>query len=177
MRRVLILAAAFLALASTAALAAPIKAGIGAYGGISIPILNDLSKQGSQFGIRIPIHTNPFLTVEPYYTSAALGDATQNVSGIDYTRDGGDLSGYGVNVLYSFGVFYPWGGIGSYTIKRTGADDLKKFGYQAGIGFGFKIIPDLSLHVRGGLDVVTTDGTSQKFGEVNVGLNYALFPF
>jgi opacity protein-like surface antigen len=177
MRRVLFLAAALLALASTAATAEPIKIGIGAYGGVSIPVLNDMSKQGAQFGIRVPIYTNPVFTVEPYYTSATLGDATQNAAGIDYTRDGGDLSGYGVNVMYSFGAFYPWGGVGSYTIKREGAEDIKKFGYQFGLGLGFKLIPKLSLHVRGGLDVVPTDGTSQKFGEVNAGLNYALFPF
>ena len=180
MRRIPILAAALLALVSTTAVAAPLKIGAGVYGGVSIPVLNDLAKQGSAFGVRIPIQVVPMLTIEPYYTKAGLGDATQTVLGVDYTRDGGDVSGFGVNALVTFGgpvQFYPWGGLGSYKITRSGAEDINKMGFQGGLGLGIKLVSNLRLHVRGGLDVVSTDGTSQKFAEVNAGLNYAFFPF
>ncbi len=179
MRRILILAAALLAIASTSVLAAPIRFGVGAFGGVSYPVLNEASKQGAQYGVRVPIHFTPLFTLEPYYTGASLGDAKETVGGIEYTRDGGDVTGFGVNGLVTFGVatqFYPWGGFGSYTIKRTGVDDIKKSGWQAGLGLGFKLVPSLMLHIRGGLDVVSTDGTSQKFAEANLGLDYS-FPF
>ena len=179
MRRVFPIAIVLLALAVTTATAAPIKVGIGAFGGVSIPVLNELSKQGSQLGVRVPVKLLPLVTLEPYYSNAGLGDATETVLGVSYTRVGGKVSGFGLNALFTFGgavQFYPWAGLGSYKITRTGADDINKSGFQGGLGLGVKIIPGLDLHVRGGLDVVSTDGTSQKFADINAGLNYAFFP-
>jgi hypothetical protein len=180
MRRISILTAAFLALAAAIATAGPIRLGAGVYGGVSVPVLNDLSKEGAQYGFRIPVELSNLFTVEPYYTTANLGDVTQTVSGIDYTRDGGDLKNFGVNALVTFGTsfsFYPWGGLGSYKISRSGADDISKMGYQFGLGFGLGFNPSLKLHIRGGLDVVPTNETSQKFAEANAGLSYAFKPF
>ncbi|MFI5371887.1 MAG: outer membrane beta-barrel protein [Candidatus Eisenbacteria bacterium] len=180
MRRIPILIALILALVTTAATAGTIQLGAGVYGGVSVPVLNDLSKQGTQFGVRVPVALSGLVTLEPYYTQASLGDATQTVAGIDYTRDGGDLKNFGVNALFTFGTsfsFYPWIGIGSYQITRSGADDINKMGYQGGLGFGIRLVPKLVLHIRGGLDVVSTNGTSQKFAEANAGVSYAFTSF
>ena len=46
--------------------------GVGVFGGLSIPVLNDLSGQGSQFGVRVPVSLVPMLTVEPFFSSSAL---------------------------------------------------------------------------------------------------------
>ena len=124
MRRICILTTAFLALAAAIATAGPIRLGAGVYGGVSVPVLNDLSKEGAQYGFRIPVELSNLFTVEPYYATANLGDVTQTVSGIDYTRDGGAVKNFGVNALLTFGTsfsFYPWGGLGSYKISRSGA--------------------------------------------------------
>ena len=75
MRRVF---AAVLGLALVATRAQAADIGIGPYGGISIPVLNDLSKQGSTFGIRVPVNLVPLLTVELFYASSSLGDIEEN---------------------------------------------------------------------------------------------------
>lgn len=177
MRRVFV-AILGLALAATMAQAADI--GVGPYGGISIPVLNDLSKQGSAFGIRVPVNLIPLLTVEPFYASTSLGDAEENFgTPITYTRDGGKTSGFGVSALFTFGTgifkFYPVVGLGSYTFEREGAEDISDVGYNFGLGFGVSPIPKLTVNLRGELNMITNGDTAVKAANATLGATYAVF--
>jgi len=99
--------------------------GIGAFGGVSIPIANDLSEQGSQFGIRVPVKLSSLFTIEPYWSTSALGEVEDTFGGpTTYTRDGGDVQSFGANALFTFGTgvqFSPFAGLGSYGLERDGA--------------------------------------------------------
>jgi hypothetical protein len=177
MRRILTAALAVLALCAGRAGAAEI--GVGAFGGVSIPVLNDLSKQGTQFGARVPVNLLPLLTVEPFFATSSLGDAEETFVGISYTRDGGKVTGFGANALLTFGSpafrLFPIVGIGSYKTERDGAEELTDIGYNFGLGVGFSPIPKLSVSVRGELNMIVTDETSQKAANVTVGASYAVF--
>jgi len=178
MRRILTLALAALVLIAGAAAAAEV--GVGAYGGISIPILNDLSKQGTEFGGRIPVRVMPLIIVEPFFSTSSLGDVDETFGSQSYTRDGGDVSAFGANVLFTFGEntrLFPYAGIGSYNLTRDGSDDVTDVGYNFGLGFGFPVIPKLLIDVRGEFTMVVTDETSQKFGKVLLGATYRVFNF
>lgn len=176
MRKILLLA--LVALVLTAGVATAADIGIGAFGGISIPVLNDLSKQGSQFGVRVPVNLLPLLTIEPFYSASSLGDAEETFGPNSYTRDGGKVTGFGANALITFGSpafrLFPIVGIGSYKIEREGSDDLTDMGYNFGLGLGFSPIPKLSVNVRGELNMVVTDETSQKAANVTAGVSYSL---
>jgi hypothetical protein len=180
MRRIFVLTA--LALALTAATAGAVSVGVGAFGGVSIPVVNDLSKQGSQFGIRVPVSLIPMLSADAFFSKASLGDVEDNFGGpITYTRDGGDLTVFGVNAALTMGPpafrIYPFAGIGSYKLKREGVEDISKAGYQFGLGLGFAIpaLVGLGVDVRGEFAMIPTDQTSQKFANVTAGVSYKIF--
>jgi opacity protein-like surface antigen len=170
----------FLAPLSTAGAAHAVSVGGAAFGGVSIPIVQDDNGTGSQFGIRVPVQFAPLLSVEPYFSHSGLGDATQTFGGFDYTRSGFDVDAFGVNVaLGSFGLMpgvYPYVGIGSHELTRTGSDDASEVGYNFGLGFGFEIPPGLSLNLRGELNMIATGDTSRKFVNFNLGVGYKFIP-
>jgi len=170
---------ALLALVTIAGVAAAADIGVGAYGGVNIPVLNDLSEQGSEFGARVPVKLSSMFTVEPWYGSSSLGDVDETFGSTTYTRDGGDLTSYGANVLFTFGKpsfdIFPFAGIGSYKIEREGSEDISDMGWSFGLGLGFAPMPKLGFNVRGELDMVVTDETSQKFAKVTAGVTYTIF--
>lgn len=97
-----------------------------------------------------------------------------------YTRDGGDMTSVGANVLFSFGSsarFYPFAGIGRYTLEREGSEDVEEMGYNFGLGFAFDIpgLNGLGADLRGEFAMVKTDETSQKYGNVTAGIKYNFF--
>lgn len=179
MRRTLLVTA--LALAACAGSAHAAGVGIGVFGGVSVPILNDLSGQGTQFGIRVPVSVLPLLTVEPYYAQSGLGEVEESFGGpVTFTRDGGDLRSFGANVMLSFGGpvrFYPFVGLGQFTLEREGAEDVEELGYNFGLGLGFDIpaLIGLGADIRGEFAMIPTEDTSQKFANVTAGLRYNLF--
>lgn len=169
---------ALIALVLAPAAASARGVGLGVFGGASIPILQDNASQGTQFGARVPVNIVPLLTVEPFYAKSRLGDKTQTFGGLSYTRDGGEVSAFGANVMLNLGgpvSFYPFAGLASSKITRSGAEDVKKTGYNFGLGFGIAVIPKLRLDLRGELDAVISDQTSRKYGNITGGLSYALF--
>jgi len=124
MRRLIALTLVALCLSAGAAFARGV--GIGAFAGMSVPVLQEDVDKGNMFGVRVPVNLVPLFTVEPYYASAALGEATESVGGIDYTREGFDEKAYGVNAMLTLGgpvSFYPYAGVGQTSLKRTGFDD------------------------------------------------------
>jgi len=181
MMRTVALAVLALALAAGVATASPIRVGIGAYGGLSYPVLQDDVGNGAVYGLRAPVRLLPMITVEPYWLTGKMDDATETIGGVEYTRDGFDEKGYGANaILGHVGgggfSFYPFAGIGSHKLTRTGTEDIKETAYNFGLGFGLSPTPKVSLQVRGEVNMIKTGDTSRKFGNATVGLNYDLLP-
>lgn len=178
MRRVAPLAALAVALSAGISQASPIGVGMGAYGGVSIPIIQDDVSGGSLFGIRVPVKAIPMITVEPYYLTSSLGDGEETIGGVKYTRDGFDHTGIGVNAILGMGLgfgLHPYVGIGSHKLKRAGTE-IKETAYNVGLGFGLNAIPKMSIQVRGELNMVVTGDTSRKFANGTVGVSYSLLP-
>ena len=167
-----------LALTLVPAAAGAVGIGLGAYGGLSLPILQGNAGNGSQFGLRFPVNLVPMLTAEPFYARSALGDVEEVLGGHTYTRSGPDVTAYGANLLLHLGGpvrFYPYGGIGSSTIKQSGTPDVTETSYNLGVGVGFSPMPKIAIDARGDLNSVMTGGTSRKFANLTVGVSYPLF--
>jgi len=165
-------------LAAGAAQATGIGAGV--YGGFSFPVLQQDVTSGSLYGLRAPIGVSSIVTIEPFYASSALGDVTEVMGGISYTRSGFDQTAYGANVLFgNIGGpgfhFYPYAGIGKFKLERTGTD-INERGYNFGLGFGIGVAPKISLQIRGELEMVKIEDASRKFGNVTGGVSYSFMP-
>jgi hypothetical protein len=178
MRRKLFIALLVCALAPAAAHAATV--GVEAFGGLSIPILQDDNGQGSTFGARVPVALNGKLTIEPFFSSSSGGDKDVDINSITYTRSGIDVTSFGASLLVTFGGFYPYAGIGSYALERS-AMDYTKVGYSFGLGYHIPIgVQKLAVDLRGGVVMVvedTSSSTARKWGDITVGLSYNLFQF
>ena len=166
-----------LALALVPAVASAVGIGLGVYGGPSFPILQSNAGNGGQFGVRVPVSVIPLLTAEPFFAKSSLGDKEDTFGGVTYKRSGPDVTTFGLNALLNFGgpfQFYPFAGIGSSKIEQSGASDLTETTYDFGLGLGLSPIPKFSVHVRGEFSAVVTGDTSRKFGNLTVGVSYAL---
>jgi len=169
---------ALLALALVPTAASAIGIGLGVYGGPSFPILQSNAGNGAQFGVRVPVSVVPLLTAEPFFAKSSLGDKEDTFGGVTYTRSGPDVTTFGLNALLNFGgpfQFYPFVGLGSSKIEQNGAEDVTETTYDFGLGFGLSPIPKLSAHIRAEFVAIVTGDTSRKFGNINVGVSYALF--
>jgi hypothetical protein len=175
MKRILAVALVALALGSAPARAAGIE--VGAFGGLSFPVVQDDVKQGAMFGVRVPVKLVPLFTVEPFFASSALGEAEETIGDLTYTREGFDATAFGVNAMLTLGgpvSFYPFASVGQTSLKRAGFDDsFTTFG--GGLGVGISPAPKFSIHVRGELQAVVDGEASRKFGNATVGVHYALF--
>lgn len=175
MKRLFASACVALALAGGTAHAAGIEAGV--FGGLSIPIVQDDQKQGTTFGLRVPVKLIPLLTVEPYFASSAMGEGEEEIAGFTYTREGFDVQSFGANVLLTMGgpvTFYPFAGLGQTSLKRAGFDESFTT-FNGGLGIGISPAPKVSIHVRGELQAVVDGETSRKFANATAGLHYAIF--
>lgn len=177
--------------AGTAGAAEELAVGVGAFGGISAPILQDvdassfspgdaLGDSDTEWGLRVPVKVIPVVTIEPYYAQASYGDRTETFNGLSYTREGWDRKALGANFIFANTLaggfkFYPLVGIGTTKLERTN-EELNKFTWNFGLGVGFAVAQKISIHVRSQLDLVVTDETSRKFGDVTAGIQYNLQP-
>jgi hypothetical protein len=176
-----IVSAVVAALWLSAGAAHAVSLGGGVFGGASIPVVQGDTKTGSQFGLRVLIGAVPMLSVEPYVAFSSLGDASKNLGGFDYTRSGFDATAFGLNVLLGGpGLmpgfsFFPFVGIGTEKLTRTGSADLSDVCYNVGFGLSFPLpMTGLSLNARGELNILATGDTSRKFANINGGLTYKL---
>jgi hypothetical protein len=175
MRKLFLFVLAALVMVAGTARAASVS--LGAFGGTSIPIVQDDQGTGSLFGLRAPVQVVPLLRVEPFWSTSALGDKTVDVSGFSVTRTGSDVTTFGLNAMLSLGgpvTFYPFVGLGTVKFKRTGQDDSFT-SYHMGLGLGLSPIPKLSVDLRAELQAAAKDGSSRKMGNITLGASYALF--
>jgi opacity protein-like surface antigen len=191
MKQFLALALLASAMASGAAQAGPVGVSVGVFGGLSVPVLQDVSTSsfspsdafgptGSQIGIRVPVHAIPVVTFEPYYAKSSYKDRTDTIGGISYTRDGFDGKSYGLNAILgnpdgSGFHFFPYFGIGKTKLTRTG-EEISKASYNFGLGFGISPAQKISVQIRGEFAMVATGDTSRKFTNATAGLTYRLLP-
>lgn len=167
-------------LCSTLLAQAP-QIGIGAFGGLNIPIAQDDQGSGSVFGIRGRIQVLPLLVAEPNFLVSNWG-APDAIDGVDLGIDGSKVTGFGLDVTVGGGMvgvgFKPFAvvGIGSFKVENeeTGYDE-SNFGFKGGIGFGIGLTPRFGLDVRAtALIIPQEDGGSKKgaliIGGVNVNL-------
>ena len=191
MKRFILTMTTLLLFGAGGAWAEEIGVGVGVFGGLSWPVLQDVStssfspgeafgENGSQFGIRVPVTGIPVVTLEPYYSNASYGERTETFNGISYTREGFDGTSFGLNAILgkidSPGVkFYPYVGLGSYSLDRTG-EEIDDIGFNFGLGLGFHVATKVTLQVRGEFDMVATGDTSRKFTNATLGVNYHLKP-
>jgi hypothetical protein len=152
--------------------------GVGAFAGTSVPIVQADQGNGSIYGLRIPIKLVPAFTVEPFYSSSALGNKTIDIApGITTTFEGSDVTTYGINALLTLGgpvSFYPFAGIGQATFKRTGQDESFT-SYSFGFGLGLSPAPKLTIDFRAEVQAAVEGDVSRKMGNFTLGASYALF--
>jgi len=149
--------------------------GLGAFGGMSFPVVQEDAKTGAVYGVRLPVTVLPLLRLEPYWTAMRPGDVEETFGGETYTRDGGEISAFGLNVMLAAGGplrFYPFAGIGSYELTRAATDDRTEVGYDAGLGLGLSPLPGLEADLRAEFVVIPLDETSRKFVNVTLGASY-----
>ena len=191
MKRLLMLALFALLLAGRAAQAGPVGVSVGVFGGLSIPVLQDVTTSsfspgdafgatGSTFGLRVPVHAISSITFEPYYAKSKYKDREETIGGINYTREGFDGKSYGVNFILGRpegGLFhmYPYLGIGKTKLERTG-QEINKTGYNFGFGMGLFSSQKISVGARGEFSMVATGDTSRKFLGATAGVTYRLTP-
>ncbi len=175
MKKLFVIAIAVLALAASTAHAASI--GVGVFGGMSIPVLQDDQGNGTLMGVRVPVKLVPLLALEPFYAKTTLGDKTFDVGGFSVTREGSDVTTYGLNAMLTLGgpvSLYPYAGIGQAKFKRT-AQDESFTSYHLGLGFGFSMVPKISIDLRGELQAAVDGDLSRKMVNVTLGASYSLF--
>jgi opacity protein-like surface antigen len=175
MKRVFVMAIVATALWSGLARAASIGGGF--FAGVAVPVVQEDQDNGSVWGLRAPVKLVPLLTVEPYYSSSSLGDKTVTIGGFSTTREGSDITSFGVNALLTMGGpvrFYPFAGIGTAKYERTGQDESFT-AYNLGLGLGLGVIPKVDLDLRGEFQAATNEGVSRKTLNITLGASYAIF--
>jgi hypothetical protein len=176
MRKTAILMLFVLALLPCAAGATSV--GVGAFGGTSIPIVQDDNGSGTVFGLRAPVSLLSLVTVEPYFAKISGGDKDQDIEGTTITRSGMNVTAFGANVLLTFGgkiQLYPFAGIGSYKLQRLNLEDQTNTAYTFGLGLGISPLPKLSIHLRGELAAAVDGETSRKWANATLGVSYNVF--
>lgn len=167
-----------LGLALPSGVAQAVGVGAGAFGGTSLPVVQEDVKAGAVYGVRLPVTVVPMLRLEPFWSRTRPGDAEETFGGLDYTRDGGEISAFGLNAMLATGGplrFYPFVGIGSYRLTREASDDRTEIGYDAGLGLGLSPLPKLDVDLRAEFVVIALDESSRKAVNVTLGASYHFF--
>jgi hypothetical protein len=156
------------------------KMGVGAFAGLSIPILQDDQSQGMEYGFKGRYGLGSILVLEPYVAFTKWGEPDP-VDGVDLGIDGSKVTSFGLeaslgNLPGAVGIspFFTAGG-GSYKVKNddTGYES-SKIGFSLGLGLGYGMSPSLSLDVRGKAIVVPQEeGGSKKAVGASFGLNFS----
>ena len=176
MKKFLILTIGLLLMLQSAS-AAGLAVGVGAFGGVGIPVVQEDQSQGTVFGIRGSVKMLLNITLEPHVTFLKYGDpdidviiddptgAKVNAFGVDARL--GSLAGQGLSPFF-------FAGIGIYKTKNDDFQiDNSEVGISGGLGVEIGVSPSLGLEVRGRLDVIGTEGGgSKKAALITAGVNY-----
>jgi opacity protein-like surface antigen len=183
-KKMLLVCAVLLVTGSMALAQSPAKFGVGVFGGISVPVLQEDQGNGTEFGLKGRWGLGSLFTIEPFFTSTKWGEpdpvAIPDGGTFDLGISGSKVTSFGVEAVLGNGVGkmgiapYFVAGFGSYKVKNddTGFDH-SSLGWSAGLGLGIGLTPQLGLDVRGKLVVIPQDpdGSKKSVGIVG-GLNY-----
>jgi hypothetical protein len=154
--------------------------GVSGFAGMSIPIVQDDNGSGPIFGLRVPVQVLNHVTLEPFFASTNNGDASLDIGGVSATRSGFDVTSFGANALLTFGNgfrFYPFVGISSNSLKRTGSDTRSLTGFGGGLGIGIAPTSRIALHIRGEATSMKSGGSGRLFAMVTGGVSYTIRSF
>ncbi len=179
-----IFAAVLLLALTTAVQAQGLSLGFGASGGLNIPIAQDDQGSGTGFALRAILRPISLVAFEANLNLASYGDPELDVEGVTNDLEGSSVTAYGIDATLGGGAgpgFHPFliGGLGMFDVSRdqTAAfdEDGAQFGWTAGLGFAIGVGRNLSLDLRGRLNIIPTEGSSsQKSAFVLGGLNFYL---
>lgn len=152
--------------------------GVGASGGLFIPIVQDDQGSGTIFTLRGIWNVNNLISIEPHMNLAKYGDP-DGEGGLFDGFEGSKVTSFGVNAVLGMGGgmgLHPmlFAGIGSYKTKRDLTDqDVSDIGYSGGLGLEIGLNKSLALDARGALYVIPLDeGGSKKSVSVSGGVNF-----
>lgn len=152
--------------------------GVGGFGGIEIPVVQDDQGNGTIFGLKGRVRVLQLLTAEPRIHFTQYGDPSFD----EFTSDlqGSKITAFGLDAVLGSGfgreglAFYGVAGVGSYKTKRdqTG-QETTDLGWSGGIGFEYGVSPMMAIDVRGVVIVIPSDGGgSKKSAALYGGLNF-----
>ena len=178
MRRIFVILGLMLLCVSLANAQAP-KIGIGAFGGMNMPILQDDQGNGTVFGIKAKVKIIPVILFEPNMTFGKWGEADP-IEGVTL-GSGSKINSFGIDAILGgspgmAGVkpFFLVGA-GIYSVKNddTGYDN-SKFGYSAGLGIGIGVGPKMDIDICGKAIFAPQDGGAKKAIFITGGFTYYL---
>jgi hypothetical protein len=182
MRKVicLIIVALFVAGSSSVALAG--KFSVGAFGGLSIPLVQDDAKSGALFGAKGRILLLPYLGVEPYFAMAKIKGGDAEAREETFTLGDGDVTSFGADVVLGSisGVgktkFYGLVGINSNSYKRDRVPDESGLGFDFGGGVEFFPTEMVSLELKAKYHPIKLGEGGRVNLEFSGGVNYYFGP-
>jgi long-subunit fatty acid transport protein len=152
--------------------------GVGGFGGISIPIIQEDQSSGTTFGIKGKFKMIPGVALEPNISFGKYGDAEFAFG----TRPGSKVTSYGVDCILGGGFgekpgvrMYGIIGAAAYATSRDYDDDATKLGWSTGLGFEINLSTRVGLDLRGQVHVISSEGGgSKKSATITGGLNFYL---
>lgn len=150
--------------------------GVGGFGGVSIPLVQDDGEQGMVFGGHVKLSLAGMLGIEPNFTYFKNGDwEFDEVPG--ETFKGSTFNSFGVNLILGGAGpvqgmrFFPFVGLKYYNEDSDYRDADSRFGWNGGLGLELGM-RNIGIEARGSFELMTLDGGgSRKWGQVTAGLN------
>lgn len=177
MKKLILLAGIMLLCASLTFAQAP-KFGVGGFGGINIPVVQDDQASGTVFGLKARVKLLPIIVAEPNVSFGKWG-GPDPVDGVDLEIDGSKITSFGIDFtvggMPGKAGFKPFAlvGVASYKIKNddTGYDN-SKLGLAGGFGFAYGLSPLLDIDIRGKAIIAPQEEGSKKAIWILGGVNY-----
>jgi hypothetical protein len=179
MKKTLYVGILFLLLFSLPSIVYAAKYGIGAFGGMNIPVAQGDTKPGALYGVKGRIPLLPFLAVEPNFLVADFKGKDLTVQDtISYAQEGGNFTSFGADLIVgtfsgmSKLKFYGLAGINTNTYKRKGMENKTGLGLTIGTGFEFFPTDIISVEIRSRYHPIKIGDGGRVHVEISGGLNY-----
>lgn len=175
-RNLLLLSIGFLMVFVASASAVEIAAG--AFVGLNAPLGMEDVTSGQIYGFKARFSVLPWLGIEPNVAFSGYGDGEAEVYDEIQTRDGGDITSFGVDAALGSiqgdpGLsFHAILGLGSSKWSREGIDDVSEMSWYLGLGTEIILPSSIAIEVRAKAQVIPFEDGSYKNGCITAGLNY-----